>query len=121
MYEHLEEECTDEEGMTTTDLERARAALKAYYDENYPARSGPVVTQPVAAAHALSTTAFDFTSRYTQKSRGMVDELDEFWKRQPEDWSIDPIEWWSARRKQYPRLSSMALDILSIPGEWWVE
>lgn len=29
----------------------------------------------------------------------------------------DPIQWWQDRRKAYPRLSRMAIDYLTIPGE----
>lgn len=29
----------------------------------------------------------------------------------------DPIQWWQDRRKAYPRLSCMAIDYLTIPGE----
>lgn len=29
----------------------------------------------------------------------------------------DPIRWWKEKQKTYPRLSRMALDFLSIPGE----
>lgn len=30
---------------------------------------------------------------------------------------MDPIQWWQDRRKAYPRLSRMAIDYLTIPGE----
>jgi hypothetical protein len=29
---------------------------------------------------------------------------------------IDPIQWWAGRRAQFPNLSRLARDILSIPG-----
>ena len=29
----------------------------------------------------------------------------------------DPIAWWHERHESYPRLSRMALDYLTIPGE----
>jgi hAT family C-terminal dimerisation region len=30
----------------------------------------------------------------------------------------DPVKWWYVNRKAYPNLSQMALDYLSIPGEY---
>ena len=30
--------------------------------------------------------------------------------------ALDPIKWWSLQRAEYPRLSQMALDILTIPA-----
>lgn len=29
----------------------------------------------------------------------------------------DPLEWWADRRAQYPNLSRMAIDFLTLPGE----
>lgn len=29
----------------------------------------------------------------------------------------DPIQWWTDRRAQYPNLSRMAIDFLTLPGE----
>lgn len=30
----------------------------------------------------------------------------------------DPIQWWSDRKTQYPNLSRMAIDFLTLPGEF---
>ncbi|KZV78929.1 HAT dimerization, partial [Exidia glandulosa HHB12029] len=54
---------------------------------------------------------------YVQKVRKAKDELEEFWRCPIEPWAADPIKWWAARRATFPRLSRMALDILSIPGK----
>lgn len=44
------------------------------------------------------------------------DELHRYLAAEPVPVS-DPIQWWQDRRKAYPRLSRMALDYLTIPGE----
>ena len=45
-----------------------------------------------------------------------IDEIDEFFKLPPESFAVDPIHWWAGRRAQFPNLSHLARDILSIPG-----
>jgi hypothetical protein len=44
------------------------------------------------------------------------DELDRYLSTDPEHVE-DVLMWWTERRAMYPRLSRMALDYLSIPGE----
>jgi hAT family C-terminal dimerisation region len=36
----------------------------------------------------------------------------------PTEATLDPLLWWTERKDIYPRLSRMALDYLSIPGEF---
>jgi hypothetical protein len=50
--------------------------------------------------------------------RPAADELQDFWEGKPEPISGTPLEYWlnDARQKRYPRLSQMAIDILSIPA-----
>jgi hypothetical protein len=45
------------------------------------------------------------------------DELDTYLSTDPEH-VTDPIAWWSKKRSVYPRLHRMALDYLTIPGEF---
>jgi hypothetical protein len=45
-----------------------------------------------------------------------IDEIDEFFKLPPESFTVDPIQWWAGRCAQFPSLSCLARDILSIPG-----
>jgi len=44
------------------------------------------------------------------------DKLDAFLSTNPEN-VIDVIKWWLEKHSTYPRLSRMALDYLTIPGE----
>ena len=48
-----------------------------------------------------------------------TDNLDVFVNASPNEVDCTPLEWWShiELRKQYPRLSRMAIDIPSIPSE----
>lgn len=115
MSEGLEDDCTEEEGSRLADLEAAKAALRRYFDENYselPSESGSSRAAPPTAGGARA----DFTARYAKAPRKLPDELEEFWRSSIEPWDVDPIKWWFARRSTYPRLSKMALNILSIPG-----
>ena len=43
------------------------------------------------------------------------DELDA-WLAQRPVMTTDPLAWWVANRKLYPKLAQMAIDIHSIPG-----
>ena len=45
------------------------------------------------------------------------DELDRYLSTDPEA-TADAIQWWLEHRAMYPNLCRMALDYLSIPGEF---
>ncbi len=47
---------------------------------------------------------------------GMESELDECFKLRPDRAIEDPICWWVERRKTFPRLIQLALDLLAIPA-----
>jgi hypothetical protein len=77
----------------------------------------PVTAQ--SSTSSISTHSpqkVDFTSRYNKRIRLNIDEIEEFFKLPPEGFAVDPIRWWVGRRAQFPNLSSLARDILSIPG-----
>ncbi|KIJ52916.1 hypothetical protein M422DRAFT_155671, partial [Sphaerobolus stellatus SS14] len=49
--------------------------------------------------------------------RKKENEIDEFFCLTPELWdSCEPVSWWAARKLQFPNLSRLARDLLSIPG-----
>ena len=50
---------------------------------------------------------------------GERDELAE-WLVQPPVLTEDPLRWWLANRKLFPRLSQMAIDVHVAPGEFLV-
>lgn len=100
-------------------LEAQKATLRAYFDEHYPAAP---TSKPSAATTATSDSsnqpkvinfaAFDQGSDVEDER----DELDTYFDapRVPRD--ADPVQWWYARKAEYPRLYRLARDILSIPG-----
>jgi hypothetical protein len=47
---------------------------------------------------------------------GQCDELAD-WLAQPPVPTEDPLHWWLANRKLYPRLSRMAIDVHTAPGK----
>jgi hAT family C-terminal dimerisation region len=101
-------------------LRRARTSLKAFYDENYSTLALPSTapsTPPRRFALASeSPQKVDFTSRYANTAT-VVNEFDAFLKLPQENFNkCDPIKWWAARGSQFPTLSLLAKDILSIPG-----
>jgi hypothetical protein len=48
--------------------------------------------------------------------RELRDDLDRYLGTDPE-YVVDVLMWWTERKSMYPRLSRMALNYLSIPGE----
>jgi hypothetical protein len=47
---------------------------------------------------------------------GDMDEVDKYLELRCEDPSVDALEYWKSHAKQFPNLSAVARDILSIPG-----
>jgi hypothetical protein len=96
-------------------LEKLRQHYKDYY-ELKPHSRVPFEQPPSAVPVRRSPRKHDFTARYktTQVSKN---ELEDYLCLRQEDWDIcDPIQWWATRRCQFPNLSQLARDILSIPG-----
>lgn len=54
------------------------------------------------------------------KTTNVSDELEKYLAA-PLEQVEDPLAWWIKNRHLYPRLSRMALDYLSIPGEFRLE
>jgi hypothetical protein len=68
-----------------------------------------------------SPSKVNFTARYKKRTNVATDEFEEYLKLPQEDFELcDPIQWWAGRRAQFPNLSRLARDILSIPGEYIV-
>ena len=66
-----------------------------------------------------SPSRVNFTARYKKKERLDRNELEEYFKLGREEWEgCDPLQWWVARRGQFPSLYCLACDILTIPGKF---
>ena len=103
-------------------LEESKTNLIAYYKENYAAEEAltPTPITPSSSQQSLSGSPQKcFTSRYRNKSKASVNELEEYWKLPIEDFeTCNPIQWWMGRRAQFPKLFKLACDILCIPGAY---
>jgi hypothetical protein len=65
----------------------------------------------------MSQNTFDnLPSLSAPTLKELRDELDRYLSTDPEH-VTDVLMWWTERHSQYPRLSRMALDYLSIPGK----
>ena len=55
-------------------------------------------------------------ARY-ERVQYVTDELGEYFRQPSENFkTCNPVKWWSARISQFPNLSQLARDLLSIPG-----
>jgi hypothetical protein len=96
---------------------------RAHYS-TLPTPSSTSASVPACKATINSAESDEFFSVFT-RGRQMVSapqhELDAFFALNPDDYatSSDPVKWWASRRSQFPRLSRMARDIFSIPGQSW--
>jgi hypothetical protein len=118
-YEGLEADCSD--GISVQELDNAKDRLKEYYQANYATKvqvSRPTNMSPSVMVETSrgSPQKVDFTSWYKKRARSF-DEFNEYFRLPLEPFDgCDPIQWWVSRRAQYPNLSCLALDLLSIPG-----
>lgn len=121
MYLGLETDAADDATLLA-DLERSKTQLQCYFQREYaPSQFEPAtVSSDVPSStpsSANSSQRMDFTSRYQRKHRVAVNELEEFLKLEPEDFTLcEPLVWWRGRRAQFPNLYLLACDILAIPG-----
>ena len=102
-------------------LEESKTDLIAYYKENYATEETltPTSSQTITPSqqNVSGSPQKCFTSRYRNKSKASINELEEYWKLPIEDFeTCNPIQWWMGRRAQFPRLFKLARDILCIPG-----
>ncbi|KAF7350240.1 MICOS complex subunit [Mycena venus] len=80
-------------------------ALRAYFEENYPATEP---TTPSARSAANSANRPDADTS--------MDELDTYFEAPHILHHADPVQWWSARKAEYPRRYQFARDIMSTPA-----
>lgn len=81
----------------------------AYFDTHYPEVEPAARPCTLEQVHGFGDSFYD-----APVASGFVDEVGEYLRGlvHPVD---DPIQWWLARKGEYPRLTRMALEILSIP------
>jgi hypothetical protein len=96
------------------ELETAKTALDNHFKANYAARNHNIVpvTPPLTASSSceLGSPQKDFTARYQVHRRVVLDELREYYSLPREDFKhCDPVQWWFARKAQFPNLIFSAL------------
>lgn len=119
-FEGLAGDVEEDDTSAQMELESSKEKLRIYYQTHYAKSSATTAesTPTIVSASAGSPQKVDFTSRYKKKQKTLTDEFELYFKQDQENFdTCDPIQWWFARRAQFPTLSQLALDILSIPGE----
>lgn len=103
-------------------LDESRDALREYYQLYYASQASQLQRADVGGStlHASpkKDDSFDFTARYKRRSPSTEGELEVYFKLSREDIrECDPVRWWGSRCGQFPNLSRLARDLLTIPGK----
>lgn len=105
-------------------IDESKESLQNHFRKHYSSRKSisrtPSSVSQLSADTNGSPQRFNFTSRYlsSQAESSEDDEFDEYFNmKRSKDWEgSKPIIWWAAHAAQFPNLSRLARDILSIPG-----
>lgn len=105
-------------------LKTSKYELGVYFQTHYANKhtawksSRPLPLSRTTLSSSLSQSPQkNFTACFQRKTPAMLDELEEYFKLPQEDFNAcHPIQWWFARRSQFPNLFCLARDIFSIPG-----
>jgi len=109
-------------------LVRGKAAVQELWEEyrNLPVEQDAIPEQPLQPTLTRKTTDLDdfmasirkLSTQPAPSPSAMRDEYTEWVAtNDPGDCLVDnPIQYWLLRRRQYPRLSRMAIDLFSIPA-----
>ncbi|KIJ27296.1 hypothetical protein M422DRAFT_271550 [Sphaerobolus stellatus SS14] len=120
-YKGLVDDHTEEPDLLAY-VDARKQELELYYQEKYAGKAVPPLPTaspfPSASRAPASPEKVNFTARYSQRQPLCPrNELEDFFRMTPELWeSCDPVQWWGARKLQFPNLSRLARDLLSIPG-----
>src|SRR5882757_6424682 len=100
----------------------AKDIIRAEFDHSYAAQLEIVEKDQddgdVEMSGVGSSNIFDnLPALSAPKTKELRDELDRYLSTDPEH-VIDVLKWWTERKSMFPHLSRMALDYLSIPGEF---
>jgi hypothetical protein len=120
-YEGLKADFSNDDDDLMLHLEASKTALNEHFRSNYALRKTNVVpiAPPAASSSSrqLGSPQKDFTARYRVRQRVVLDELREYYSLPREDFTLcDPVQWWVARKAQFPNLFCLARDLLTIPG-----
>ncbi|KAG7404035.1 putative AC transposase [Fusarium oxysporum f. sp. rapae] len=120
-WDHVESQWADHPDW----LERGKIAVRELWEEypKLPVEQDTIPEQPTAARKTTDLGDFMASVRKlsTQRAPSAPPTRDEYAERlstsDPGDCLVDnPIQYWLLRRRQYPRLSRMAIDLFSVPA-----
>ena len=100
------------------EVESIITKLRCLFDERYPAERSSVATpvseDPIEAVDGEWNSRLPDDFYASQDNLSAADELDIYLSEMATPVE-DPVDWWWQRRERFPRLSRMALDLLTIP------
>ena len=119
-YETLRQEFADDSD-TMAHINSCKEHLEQHYRQYYQPHDslGGAASQAMASGSTLvsGSPMKDYTARYKNRKRNTsTDEFVDYFSQPSVDWDCDPIWWWAERKNQFPNLSKLARDIMSIPG-----
>jgi hypothetical protein len=92
------------DAILTEYLESSKIGLHDYFETHYANRHTILSQQPKALNPSTSSAApphspqKNFTARFQRKAKMVVNELEEYFKLEPEDFDLcHPIHWWMGR------------------------
>jgi hypothetical protein len=121
----LEKKWTTEEQLVW--LRDAKHELEIYLERYYPPQDDlqvhvderrivPAAVTRRERQHYDSRAFDEWLAAESGPDGGIESELDEYLKLRPDRDIEDPIQWWVDRKKTFPRLSRLALDLLAVPA-----
>jgi len=121
-YAGLVADC-EGEATSLQELEQVKDNLEQYFCSHYCTPPSRPSTPPLSSSPTAPLSAFDspekvnFTAHYETLPMESVDEWEEFLTLKCESFTTcDPIRCWGGRSSRFPKLSTLAHGILSIPG-----
>jgi hypothetical protein len=101
-------------------LAEGMESLKAYFDRWYPVPNDPTIVraqqQQGHHRHSRDDGYQSFLNPvFSDEEDDVTSELERYYSLGSQG-KVDPVHWWIDHKQQFPRLSTLALDILAIPA-----
>jgi hypothetical protein len=100
------------------DIMWAKSQFEAFFSERYTLASATSSSGASQSVHRCDT--IDLIGSFGDSQASLLspqDELERFFTLLPVPYTdCNPIQWWEARRSDFPNLARFARDIFSIPG-----
>jgi hypothetical protein len=116
-YEGMRNACANDPELAA-DIALSRDRLEKHFTTAYASQSA-VVAAPAHRTPTLELGLDDldfFADLPPAAPHTAHEELNQYFLLPREPRNCDPVKWWAGRVSQFPTLSKLARDILSIPG-----